>query len=618
MEGQINESRFLRDLVDLGYDSFTGAIRLEREDVIKILYLEDGQITSASTNDPSESVDEILLRGKKVTREHIQQALVKRKSEETLGDALLSAGFISRKELRWARRHQIVEVLRSTIGSEEWHYTVVPDYVSSRTAEGTSFPVAPILIELIVTDPDRKRIDQRLDGGEVRLRKSPTFDARYGSLGLNEDADRVAERVDGRKTATEIAAEAGGNGFMNLKLLAALRLLGLLEENPKAKEQLEISFESRRPEKGILPGIEPEPEAGVNVPAWEVEPIPGAGNEASTEDEADLGLELDLGPSDPAEEWEVPPEPSSAPEEPEAAAEISLETESGVADETSSEEEIELPPREEESAPEEFSPVDLPEDLGDGSSEFEEGLESEVGKALEWSPPPPEDQPAEPFSYLPPEEELDAMGASGSGTGSPLSSTERSGSGSAWKWIGGVVVVLLIAGAAWFLMRGEGEQGTPSASTTEDETVAAVVPMETVTDSGADEVNAAEPEPEPESTAGTVEVPSSPPVRPAPSDSDPIRARYDQQADQFASGAARVPYTIQFEIVCQTGSVSKAVEDGGSAVWFIPIDFQGRACYRVFWGRYDTEAAAREGIDEIPGSLRGSRPVIVQPGRLVE
>jgi len=46
--------------------------------------------------------------------------------------------------------------------------------------------------------------------------------------------------------------------------------------------------------------------------------------------------------------------------------------------------------------------------------------------------------------------------------------------------------------------------------------------------------------------------------------------------------AASAPYTVQFELVCQTDSITKALRAGGNNVWFVPTSFNGQACYRVF------------------------------------
>src|SRR5918997_1749224 len=175
LEGEIGEIQLIERLVELWREQFTGAIRFESDGIIKIVYFKGGDVLSASTNDRADSIDEILMRAGKVSREHVKQALAKRKESESLGDALLNLGFITRKELTWARRIQVINVVRSI---EEWgsgSFTIVADYLPKRE-EGTLYPLPQIIVEKIVTDQDRAKFERLLDSGAVVFDKAPGQD----------------------------------------------------------------------------------------------------------------------------------------------------------------------------------------------------------------------------------------------------------------------------------------------------------------------------------------------------------------------------------------------------------------------------------------------------------
>ena len=96
---------------------------------------------------------------------------------------------------------------------------------------------------------------------------------------------------------------------------------------------------------------------------------------------------------------------------------------------------------------------------------------------------------------------------------------------------------------------------------------------------------------------------------PTPS-TDATRAKYDGMAGDFAAQQGG-KYTLQFELVCETSSVTRALNEGGGKVWFVRTSYRNRPCYRVFWGRFDSSAEASAASKELPASL-GSAPVAVK------
>jgi len=105
--------------------------------------------------------------------------------------------------------------------------------------------------------------------------------------------------------------------------------------------------------------------------------------------------------------------------------------------------------------------------------------------------------------------------------------------------------------------------------------------------------------------------PAPPTTATATAANDPQRDRFDAMAREHAQNATG-NFTIQFELVCQPASLNKAMEQGGGNVWFVPTQYRGQSCYRVFWGHYATQDAARSAVALIPEGLRGNAAVVVR------
>jgi hypothetical protein len=648
LEGEIGEIDLIERLVELGRENFTGAIRFENDGIIKIIYFKGGDILSASTNDRSDSVDEILLRAGKVTREHVKQALAKRKESETLGDALLILGFITRKELTWGRRVQVIGVIRSVAAWQTGSFTIVSDYLPKRE-EGTLFPLRQILLELIVTEQDRPKFDQAMDAGEAVFAKSPTFATDFAALGLNDEAEQIVSFVDGRRNAAEVATGSGKDTFNVYKLLHALRVLGLLSKAASTHPVSEFALDTHDDlaSAGVADAADmwgrPEPpsyqfddevSAGPDLPMAVMEPVieqtaampsweaPPSARTIATMLPASSRLDL---PSEPAEGW--------------GFDEAQIETSKrGAGQGRGGKQAAEEPRRRGLLVP--LIVLLILAAAGYGGWLWWQGqqVRSQQAQAIQPRPrrpiPTPDASGASTTQTMPvtviPTTASTPM--STSTTGAP--STGTTTSASALSTTGTTTTPLTITPPE----RTHQTTGTPSGPVKPG-----VPPVTTATTQGTVS-SASQPAPTGRSSVPARSASTTPPA-PAPasgrstttggattriersgtsavitnggaspstgsSTNDASRSRYDAMAEANAHGAAG-KFTIQFELVCESASIRKALTAGGSDVWFVPVSYRGKSCYRVFWGHYETRGAANAAISQIPASLREAVPVVV-------
>lgn len=615
LEGEISEINLIERLVELWREQFTGAIRFENDGIIKIVYFKTGDVLSASTNDRADSIDEILMRAGKVSREHVKQALAKRKENETLGDALLNLGFITRKELTWARRVQVVGVIRSIAAWTVGSFTIVADYLPKRD-EGTLFPLPQVLVELIVTDQDRLKVERALEGGSAVYAKAADFDGVFRRLGLNEDADAIVAEVDGVNSAAEVATASGKDAFNVYKLLYALATLRILTPAliPQASPELSLSDFGgagvadaadmwSEPPTPTLPNLELDitSPGTAPVPSSSLpydEPVPTTSSASAWDEPEDDAFSFDT-------EEPAPTVVSPMPAAPVSAA---------------------MPSWDEPVRPTPPPPIVRPVAATEPAAKeeqwgFDEAQLETAQRAASPAVPIPPPAPS-------------VLASATAHRRRPARSEKRFG-------LIITLLVLAILGAAgyygflWWQDRASADaalQASNAAPAAKPAPVATPSPVEpsstgtivevatpNVTDTAATSTTGMVSSTQPGTTASVPPATAStaapaPPASasmPPPTQALPPvirktesgKAKYDAMAREYAANASG-NFTVQIQILCESSNLDKVMREGGSEVWFVPQTIGTRSCYRVFWGRYATREAAQQALSRIPASLR--------------
>jgi len=95
MSNKIQGSLKIMSLPDvlqwIGLAQKTGSLIFEKDKEKKVLFFRKGAVIGANSNNPKDKVGEILIRMEKITREELDQGLIKQKETgDLIGDILLA------------------------------------------------------------------------------------------------------------------------------------------------------------------------------------------------------------------------------------------------------------------------------------------------------------------------------------------------------------------------------------------------------------------------------------------------------------------------------------------------------------------------------------------------
>ncbi|MEJ5165850.1 MAG: SPOR domain-containing protein, partial [Thermoanaerobaculia bacterium] len=88
-----------------------------------------------------------------------------------------------------------------------------------------------------------------------------------------------------------------------------------------------------------------------------------------------------------------------------------------------------------------------------------------------------------------------------------------------------------------------------------------------------------------------------------------------REAENFLKEARTLPqnyFTIQILIACQEETILKLKKEYPDLnFWYIPINFKGRSCYKLFYEKFGSKEEAEKARAGLPSKLLEGKPQIV-------
>ncbi len=271
----------------------TGTLVLQRDDVSKFLYAQDGQLIFAASNAAEDKFTEILVQKGKLTADQLAIAMEK-KEGRTIGRTLVEMGFLASSDLLEALIDQMRKVAVSTAnwaaGRAVFKAGVLPQNLAKLPVSTPRF-----IIDTALAVEDREWAASALGQLEAPLTISQAEKDVLSAVTLTKQESGLVEHVDGQKNAREICETTAVDLFTGARFLIGLSQLGLVHlkqvmaptpPSRHAREKVEIGFldEAAPPEPPELPNREAPPAAGGDASGTDPGGLPfeaGTGDGAS-------------------------------------------------------------------------------------------------------------------------------------------------------------------------------------------------------------------------------------------------------------------------------------------------------------------------------------------------
>src|SRR5262245_30853834 len=203
----------------------TGMLVLRSGDTTKSVYLSDGRVVFAASNDPNERLGEsLLIRGRITARQYLEASRMIRPGQK-LGAILVQMNALDGDDLIPAVGQQVEDILMDLFTWTTGEYEFVMKKSSDVAAVNVS--TENLILEGIRRTRNWGRILKGIRGlDSVPVRGGET-DHSY-RLELSEDEQEVLSHVNGRSSIEQICQVSYLSNFETCRTLWAFQVLGLI------------------------------------------------------------------------------------------------------------------------------------------------------------------------------------------------------------------------------------------------------------------------------------------------------------------------------------------------------------------------------------------------------
>jgi uncharacterized protein DUF4388 len=228
--GQASFPALVRPLVAGGR---TGVLRLTRGALAKTVYLSEGRLIFATSNDPDDRLGEMLLRKGRISYRAFEDSVRALNDGKRQGTMLVENGAIHARDLVDGVRDQVQEIIYGLVDWDDGQYEFTEGKLPSREVILLHMSTPDLLLEGIRRVDRWSRIRAGVGPIHQKYAISPSSAAIISAVSLHKPELELVASLDGVLTVEEICRLSRLPDFLACRTVWGLWAAGILDRVPQ-------------------------------------------------------------------------------------------------------------------------------------------------------------------------------------------------------------------------------------------------------------------------------------------------------------------------------------------------------------------------------------------------
>jgi len=223
MKGLLKDFRLADTLIGLQRSQKTGILTVESGDIVKKIYIKNGDMIFSASNRKEDRLGDLLLKEGRITIEQYDHSVDEmKKTKQRQGAALVNLGYLQLQELITLVRHQVEEIILSLFSIEEGRFAFEERPLPTDEVITLKLSAANLIYYGIKRINNFRRIITELPSLDNVLCFSLEPLDLFQDIRLDESGKQILSFADGKNSIQEVVAMSQMNNFEALKTIYAL------------------------------------------------------------------------------------------------------------------------------------------------------------------------------------------------------------------------------------------------------------------------------------------------------------------------------------------------------------------------------------------------------------